>query len=113
MSSWLTTKRKKCLLALDIILVQTQTGKQLITRELIIKHIDPNFTVSVNVIPYGKQEITQQDIDSVIEVLQSDFLTQGPKVPEFENLLRTYTKPHTCGGKQCNVSITYRLSSIR
>lgn len=43
-------------------------------------------------IPYGKQEITQQDIDSVIDVLQSDFLTQGPKVPEFEGLLVTQTK---------------------
>ncbi|OEE83854.1 UDP-4-amino-4,6-dideoxy-N-acetyl-beta-L-altrosamine transaminase [Enterovibrio norvegicus FF-162] len=38
-------------------------------------------------IPYGKQEITQQDIDGVVEVLQSDFLTQGPKVPEFEQAL--------------------------
>lgn len=35
-------------------------------------------------IPYGRQEISQQDIDSVVEVLKSDFLTQGPKVPEFE-----------------------------
>lgn len=35
-------------------------------------------------IPYGKQHITQQDVDSVIEVLKSDFLTQGPKVPLFE-----------------------------
>ena len=35
-------------------------------------------------IPYGRQEITQQDIDAVVEVLQSDFLTQGPKVPLFE-----------------------------
>lgn len=35
-------------------------------------------------IPYGRQEITQSDIDSVVDVLQSDFLTQGPKVPEFE-----------------------------
>ena len=35
-------------------------------------------------IPYGKQDITQQDVDSVIEVLKSDFLTQGPKVPFFE-----------------------------
>ncbi|WP_200904228.1 UDP-4-amino-4,6-dideoxy-N-acetyl-beta-L-altrosamine transaminase [Vibrio sp. VPAP30] len=48
--------------------------------------------MSVSVIPYGKQEITQQDIDSVIDVLQSDFLTQGPKVPEFEGLLVTHTK---------------------
>lgn len=35
-------------------------------------------------IPYGRQDITQNDIDSVIEVLKSDFLTQGPKVPLFE-----------------------------
>lgn len=35
-------------------------------------------------IPYGKQDINQADIDAVIEVLKSDFLTQGPKVPEFE-----------------------------
>lgn len=35
-------------------------------------------------IPYGKQDIDQSDIDSVIEVLKSDFLTQGPKVPAFE-----------------------------
>ena len=42
-------------------------------------------------LPYGKQEITQQDIDSVVAVLKSDFLTQGPKVPEFELLLTDYT----------------------
>ncbi|MDX3775243.1 UDP-4-amino-4,6-dideoxy-N-acetyl-beta-L-altrosamine transaminase [Chromatiaceae bacterium AAb-1] len=35
-------------------------------------------------IPYGRQHITQQDIDAVIDVLQSDFLTQGPAVPAFE-----------------------------
>ncbi|MEC7643425.1 UDP-4-amino-4,6-dideoxy-N-acetyl-beta-L-altrosamine transaminase [Idiomarina sp.] len=38
-------------------------------------------------IPYGRQDITQADIDAVTEVLQSDFLTQGPKVPEFETAL--------------------------
>lgn len=35
-------------------------------------------------IPYGRQDITQADIDSVVGVLQSDFLTQGPMVPRFE-----------------------------
>ena len=35
-------------------------------------------------IPYGRQEITQADIDAVVGVLESDFLTQGPKVPLFE-----------------------------
>lgn len=38
-------------------------------------------------IPYGRQDIRQDDIDAVLEVLQSDFLTQGPMVPKFENLL--------------------------
>lgn len=38
-------------------------------------------------IPYGRQEISQQDIDAVVEVLKSDFLTQGPKVPEFEQVV--------------------------
>lgn len=35
-------------------------------------------------IPYGRQDITQADIDAVVGVLQSDFLTQGPMVPSFE-----------------------------
>ena len=38
-------------------------------------------------IPYGKQDICQADIDAVVEVLKSDFLTQGPKVPLFEKLV--------------------------
>lgn len=35
-------------------------------------------------IPYGRQDISQADIDAVIAVLQSDYLTQGPMVPRFE-----------------------------
>ncbi|MCL7939452.1 UDP-4-amino-4,6-dideoxy-N-acetyl-beta-L-altrosamine transaminase [Halomonas sp. ATCH28] len=35
-------------------------------------------------IPYGRQDIQQADIDAVLAVLQSDFLTQGPMVPRFE-----------------------------
>ncbi len=38
-------------------------------------------------IPYGKQDITQTDIEAVVEVLQSDYLTQGPLVPKFESAL--------------------------
>lgn len=41
-------------------------------------------------IPYGKQEILQQDIDAVIDVLKSDFLTQGPMVPRFEKTVAGY-----------------------
>ena len=41
-------------------------------------------------IPYGKQDINQSDIDSVVNVLKSDFLTQGPQVPLFENTVAEY-----------------------
>jgi len=41
-------------------------------------------------IPYGRQDITQQDIDAVLKVLRSDFLTQGPQVPAFEAKVATY-----------------------
>lgn len=41
-------------------------------------------------IPYGRQEITQADIDAVVAVLRSDFLTQGPQVPAFEAKVAEY-----------------------
>lgn len=46
-------------------------------------------------IPYGRQEITQADIDAVVSVLQSDYLTQGPMVPRFEQAVADY-----CGTTQ-------------
>lgn len=50
---------------------------------------------------YGKQNINQDDIDAVIDVLKSDFLTQGPKVAEFENDLKDY----------CNVKYAKAVSN--
>lgn len=41
-------------------------------------------------IPYGKQNITDEDINAVVEVLQSDYLTQGPKIPELEKAFAQY-----------------------
>ncbi len=41
-------------------------------------------------IPYSKQNISESDIDAVVEVLRSDFLTQGDKVPEFEKRVAEY-----------------------
>ncbi len=38
-------------------------------------------------IPYGRHEITQEDIDAVVSVLRSDFITQGSMVPRFEQLV--------------------------
>lgn len=41
-------------------------------------------------IPYGRQDITEEDIQSVIETLKSDYLTQGPKIKEFEDAFAQY-----------------------
>lgn len=41
-------------------------------------------------IPYGRQDITRADIDAVVAVMQSDFLTQGPMVPKFEQAVASY-----------------------
>lgn len=43
-------------------------------------------------IPYAHQDVTQADIDAVVEVLRSDFLTQGPAVPRFERELAGITR---------------------
>ncbi|WCL51220.1 UDP-4-amino-4,6-dideoxy-N-acetyl-beta-L-altrosamine transaminase [Leptospira sp. GIMC2001] len=45
-------------------------------------------------IPYGRQDISDEDIQAVVEVLKSDFLTQGPVVPKFESLVA-----EICGAK--------------
>lgn len=55
----------------------------------------------MNFIPYGRQNITQEDIDAVVEVLKSDFLTQGPKVPEFEKAIAA----------QCNANYAVAVNS--
>jgi len=52
-------------------------------------------------IPYGKQDISQSDIDSVVEVLKSDFLTQGPMVPKFEAMV----------SEKCNVKYAVAVNS--
>ena len=44
----------------------------------------------MSIIPYGRQDISQSDIDAVIAVLKSDFLTQGPIVPIFEKSIADY-----------------------
>ena len=41
-------------------------------------------------IPYSCQSISRSDIDEVVDVLNSDFLTTGPKIPEFEEAICAY-----------------------
>ncbi|MFA5455037.1 MAG: UDP-4-amino-4,6-dideoxy-N-acetyl-beta-L-altrosamine transaminase [Sulfurimonas sp.] len=50
----------------------------------------------MNFIPYGKQNITQDDIDAVVETLKSDYLTTGPKVKEFEDALAKFSDVKYC-----------------
>jgi UDP-4-amino-4,6-dideoxy-N-acetyl-beta-L-altrosamine transaminase len=50
-------------------------------------------------VSYGRQSINQDDINAVVDVLKSDFLTQGPKVSEFEDDLANY-----CGSNYAKVA---------
>jgi UDP-4-amino-4,6-dideoxy-N-acetyl-beta-L-altrosamine transaminase len=57
-------------------------------------------------IPYGRQDVNQADIDAVIAVLQSDFLTQGPAVPAFEK-----TVADKCGAQHA-VAVNSATSAL-
>ncbi len=52
--------------------------------------ITPKKIFPETIIPYGKQDINDEDINNVINVLKSDWLTQGPKVPEFEKTISQF-----------------------
>jgi len=57
-------------------------------------------------IPYGRQDINQADIDEVVRVLRSDFLTQGPVVPAFEQAVASF-----CGAKHA-VAVSSATSAL-
>lgn len=57
-------------------------------------------------IPYGRQAINQDDIDAVVAVLRSDFLTQGPAVPAFEKAVASY-----CGAQHA-VAVNSATSAL-
>ena len=57
-------------------------------------------------IPYGKQNISKADIESVVKVLSSEFLTQGPQVPLFEKTISEY-----CGSKY-SVAVNSATSAL-
>ena len=60
----------------------------------------------ISMIPYGRQDINQADIDAVVEVLRSDFLTQGPVVPAFEKAVSNY-----CGSQHA-VAVNSATSAL-
>lgn len=57
-------------------------------------------------IPYGRQDISAEDLDAVRQVLTSDFLTQGPAVPEFEARVSEY-----CGARH-GVAVNSATSAL-
>lgn len=57
-------------------------------------------------IPYGRQDITEEDIQAVVDVLRSDFLTQGPAIPAFELIVKEY-----CGAKHA-VAVNSATSAL-
>ena len=58
------------------------------------------------IIPYSKQAVSKKDIDEVLRVLKSDFLTQGPKVENFESEISKY-----CGAKY-SVAVNSATSAL-
>lgn len=60
----------------------------------------------MSIIPYGRQDISQADIDAVVAVLKSDFLTQGPAVPAFEKAVVDY-----CGAQHA-VAVNSATSAL-
>jgi UDP-4-amino-4,6-dideoxy-N-acetyl-beta-L-altrosamine transaminase len=60
----------------------------------------------MDIIPYGRQDINQDDIDAIVTVLHSDFLTQGPSVPAFENSIADY-----CGAQHA-VAVNSATSAL-
>ena len=60
----------------------------------------------MSAIPYGRQDINQADIDAVVAVLRSDFLTQGPAVPAFEKAVADY-----CGAQHA-VAVNSATSAL-
>ena len=60
----------------------------------------------MTMIPYGRQDINQDDIDAAVTVLRSDFLTQGPTVPAFEKVVADY-----CGAQHA-VAVNSATSAL-
>lgn len=57
-------------------------------------------------IPYGRQNITQEDIDAVVEVLKSDMLTQGPNIKMFEDAFASYV------GAKCAIAVSNGTAAL-
>jgi dTDP-4-amino-4,6-dideoxygalactose transaminase len=64
--------------------------------------------IIIKFLPYGKQEIDGEDIENVVNVLKSDFITQGPKIGEFEEKISQILWFQICSGFQFRYFSTSR-----
>ena len=67
-------------------------------------------------IPYGKQTIDDADLNAVVETLKSDFLTQGPKVVEFEKQIAEYCGAKyavACSSGTAALHMSYRVLNLK
>lgn len=62
-------------------------------------------------IPYGHQYISEEDIQAVVDVLRSDYLTCGPKIPEFEEAFRQYVGGPEYAVAVCNATAALHLAA--
>src|ERR1700744_1166972 len=58
---------------------------------LLRKEMTPSTAPRAKFLPYGRQTVDEDDIEAVVEVLRSDWLTTGPKVEEFEKAFAQFT----------------------
>jgi len=65
-----------------------------------------NFGGDSSFIPYGRQSIDENDIDAVVQVLKSDWLTTGPSVEEFENAFASFV------GARCAVAVSSGTAAL-
>lgn len=64
-------------------------------------------------IPYGRQDVRQEDIDAVVEVLRGDFLTQGPVVPRFEAALAAAADaPHAVAASSATAALHLACAAL-
>lgn len=75
-----------CLEALD----QTLLSLLDISESKVFQQFEQSISPALKPIPYAKQSINAEDVFAVVKTLRSDFLTQGPKVPEFEKAVAEY-----------------------
>ena len=88
----LSNKKMKHLLEIDSISIEDSIQELKNEKEIIREKIyNSTLANRPDVICYGKQFICSEDVEALLSTINDSFLTQGPKIPEFENNICKYT----------------------